>query len=223
MSYCKVPFYFFFCLFFIKSLKCLYVTDGSAIILEHVGTKYKLYSADMKWGSGSGNQLVTAASTNVDEDNLLWTVKVYEENKSITGDKINCNEVVTLKHVKSNGYLSGSSFGAVLSSNFELSVDKKDDYGQFQVICENERKNPFWEIGNSVFLKSVKYNGYVSTSKKYEFNKYNCHNCPILYHLEASIIRNNTGRNEQKWKAQTGVIISYFNEDAESTTEHDEL
>lgn len=194
--------------------KALYVTDGSSIILENIGTKYKLYSTDMKWGTGSKNQLVTAVASNVNEEDLLWTVHVFEEGKSVTGNKINCDEIITLKHVKSNGYLIGSTHDSILSNNLELSVDKTNDYGQFQVICENKKANSFWEIGKNVFLKSVNYNGYLSTSKNYEFNEYNCHNCPILYHLEACIMKYNYQKNDQKWKAKSGLIISHFNDDS---------
>ncbi|KYN97554.1 dolichyl-phosphate-mannose protein mannosyltransferase, putative, partial [Plasmodium reichenowi] len=68
--------FFLLSLFLSKICTCLYVTDGSSIILENIGTKYKLFSTDMKWGTGSGNQLVTAVTTNKNEDDLLWTVSL---------------------------------------------------------------------------------------------------------------------------------------------------
>ncbi|CRG94166.1 dolichyl-phosphate-mannose protein mannosyltransferase, putative, partial [Plasmodium gallinaceum] len=202
---------------------CLYVTDGSSIILENIGTKYKLFSTDMKWGTGSGNQLVTAVTTNNNEDDLLWTVSVYEEGKSFTGNKINCDEIVTLKHVKSNGYLISSKHESILSNNYELSVHKNNESGKFQVVCENKKHSSYWEVGKNVFLKSVNHNGYLSTSKSYEFNQYNCHNCPILHHLEACIMKYNYQKDEQKWRAKSGVIITQFNEDTNENYGSDEL
>ncbi|SBT79176.1 dolichyl-phosphate-mannose protein mannosyltransferase, putative [Plasmodium malariae] len=202
---------------------CFYVTDGSSIILENIGTKYKLFSTDMKWGSGSGNQLVTAVTTNKNEEDLLWTVNVYEEGKSFTGNKINCDEIVTLKHVKSNGYLIGSSHDSILSNNYELSVHQDNSSGKFQVVCENKKNKSYWKLGENVFLKNINHNGYLSTSKNYEFNQYNCYNCPILYHLEACIMKYNNQKDDQKWRAKSGVIISHFNYDKSEKYTNDEL
>ncbi|GAB66044.1 hypothetical protein PCYB_082050 [Plasmodium cynomolgi strain B] len=187
---------------FFKVHSCLYVTDGSSIILENVGTSYKLFSTDMKWGSGSGNQLVTAVTTNKNEENLLWTVNIYDDVKSFTGNKISCDEIITLKH---------------------LSVHESKESGKFQVICEKKKDSPYWSLGENIYLKSVDHNGYVSTSKSYEFNQYNCHNCPILYHLEACIMRYTYPRDEQKWRAKSGVIITPFNDERGEKFNGDEL
>ncbi|ANQ07757.1 Uncharacterized protein PCOAH_00022420 [Plasmodium coatneyi] len=214
---------FLFSFLFFKVHSCLYVTDGSSIILENVGTSYKLFSTDMKWGTGSGNQLVTTVTTNKNEENLLWTVNIYDDAKSFTGNKINCDEIITLKHVKSNGYLMGSSHESILSNNYELSVHQSKELAKFQVICENKKSNPYWSVGENIYLKSVDHGGYVSTSKSYEFNQYNCHNCPILYHLEACIMRYTYPRSEQKWKAKSGVIISQFNDERGDKFNVDEL
>ncbi|SBT76675.1 dolichyl-phosphate-mannose protein mannosyltransferase, putative [Plasmodium ovale] len=213
---------FAFCALFFKVYNCLYVTDGSSIILENVGTQYKLFSTDMKWGTGSGNQLVTAVTTKKNDDTLLWMVKVYEEGKSLTGNKINCDEIVTLKHLTSNGYLAGSHHYSVLSNNFELSVNEDIESGKFQVICEN-KKNKLWKLGEGVYLKNLKQNGYLSTSKKYEFNQNNCRNCPILHHLEVCILAYNYPKDDQKWKARSGVIINHISDDQGDKYSDDEL
>ncbi|CDO64538.1 dolichyl-phosphate-mannose protein mannosyltransferase, putative [Plasmodium reichenowi] len=215
--------FFLLSLFLSKICTCLYVTDGSSIILENIGTKYKLFSTDMKWGTGSGNQLVTAVTTNKNEDDLLWTVSLYEEEKSVTGRKINCDEIVTLKHVKSNGYLIGSKHDSILSNNYELSVHKDNEYGKFQVVCEKKKNTSYWEIGENVYLKNINQNGYLSTSKSYEFNQYNCHNCPIMYHLEACILKYSYPRDDQKWRAKSGVIIANFSDDKNEKVNRDEL
>ncbi|SCM24413.1 dolichyl-phosphate-mannose protein mannosyltransferase, putative [Plasmodium chabaudi chabaudi] len=204
---------FFLVSFFFKVYNCLYVTDGSAIILENTGTKYKLFSTDMKWGTGSGNQIVTTITTDKNEESLLWIVNVYEEGKSGIGNKIKCDEIVTLKHVKSNGYLIGSQHYSILSNNYELSVDSDNTFGKFQVVCESKKNDSYWMLNETVYLKSLNQNGYLSTSKKYEFNQYNCHNCPILYHLETCITKSSYQLNDYKWVAKSGVIISAFGED----------
>ncbi|EAA21512.1 hypothetical protein [Plasmodium yoelii yoelii] len=94
-----------------------------------------------------------------------------------------------------------------------LSIDKDNSFGRFQVICENKKGGSYWMLGENVYLKSLNQNGYLSTSKKYEFNQYNCHNCPILYHLETCITKSSYQKNEYKWIAKSGVIISAFGEE----------
>ncbi|GAW80530.1 hypothetical protein, conserved [Plasmodium gonderi] len=220
--YSSVGLFLFYFIFF-KVHNCVFVTDGSSIILENVGTSYKLFSTDMKWGTGSGNQLVTAVTTNKNDEDILWTVNVYDEVKSFTGNKIKCDEIVTLKHVKSNGYLIGSSHDSILSNNYELSVHSSKESGKFQVICENKKDKPFWLLGEIIYLKNIDRNGYISTSKSYEFNQYNCHNCPILYHLEACIMKYSYSRDGQKWKAKSGVIITPLKYDKGEKFNGDEL
>ncbi|VWU51000.1 dolichyl-phosphate-mannose protein mannosyltransferase, putative [Hepatocystis sp. ex Piliocolobus tephrosceles] len=213
-------FYFAFC----NLYHCLYVTDGSSIILENIGTKYKLYSTDMKWGTGSENQLVTAVTTNKNNDELLWTVRVYDESKSLTGDKISCDEIVVLKHVKSNAYLTGSEHLSILSNNYELNINEDIEQAKFQIICEKKKKaKNYWKLGENVFLKNINKNGLLSTNKKYEFNDFNCHNCPILNHLETCILKSNNQNDNQKWKAKSGVILSHFHDDSNNTYSYDEF
>ena len=50
------------------------MTCGSAIKLQHVGTGFRVHSHDIKWGSGSQQQSVTAMNS-MDDPNSLWVVK----------------------------------------------------------------------------------------------------------------------------------------------------
>ena len=70
------------------------VTCGSVIKLQHVSTGYRLHSHEIKWGSGSSQQSVTAMN-GMDDPNSLWEVKGAHGTHCAQGSPIKNGEVLT--------------------------------------------------------------------------------------------------------------------------------
>ena len=75
------------------------VTCGSTIKILHKDTKYYLHSHAIVWGSGSGQQSVTATSTQTDA-NSLWVVSEPMKSSSTCelAMPIPCGSVISLEH-----------------------------------------------------------------------------------------------------------------------------
>ena len=69
------------------------VTCGSVIKLQHVSTGYRLHSHEIKWGSGSSQQSVTAMN-GMDDPNSLWEVKGAHGTHCAQGSPIKNGEVL---------------------------------------------------------------------------------------------------------------------------------
>ena len=69
------------------------VTCGSVIKLQHVSTGYRLHSHEIKWGSGSSQQSVTAMNA-MDDPNSLWQVKGAHGTHCAQGSPIKNGEVL---------------------------------------------------------------------------------------------------------------------------------
>ena len=76
------------------------VTFGSTIKLIHKETKHHLHSHNIAWGSGSGQQSVTATGSQNDPGSL-WIVKeaVKSSMPAEAGELIPCGTVISLEHV----------------------------------------------------------------------------------------------------------------------------
>lgn len=106
------------------------VTCGSAVKLQHKESGYRLHSHGINWGSGSGQQSVTAFEQYVNADplvvyapvlhrslivprsvrgadpNSLWAIKEgYGIAKCVYGTPIKCNDVVRFVHVQTQRHL----------------------------------------------------------------------------------------------------------------------
>lgn len=75
------------------------VTCGSGIKLVHKETKYHLHSHAIAWGSGSGQQSVTATSSQGDP-NSIWVVKepIRTSQTCELSKPILCGSMISLEH-----------------------------------------------------------------------------------------------------------------------------
>ena len=101
-----------------------YVTCGSVVKLVHEATGYRLHSHDINWGSGSGQQSVTAVSTDADVNSLWQVSNAYGSIQCLSGTPISCGSVVRLKHVRTQNFLHSHLHQAPLSHAQEVSSIK---------------------------------------------------------------------------------------------------
>lgn len=90
------------------------MTCGSAIKLTHQLTGYKLHSHDVKYGSGSGQQSVTAFPQ-ADDPNSYFVVQAADGQQCARGQSIKCGDVVRLQHQATGAYLHSHLHASPLS------------------------------------------------------------------------------------------------------------
>lgn len=185
------------------------LTYGSAISVIHVKTNYKLFSAKISWGSGSGMQAVTANDDSYD-NSLLWILlEGTGEKFKPTGTYVLCGDIIRLEHNSSHKFLHSHTFVSPISKAYEVcgyggtnpSVDSN-----FQVICDDEYQK-YWMLNKPVRLKHVSLTGFLKAESSKVFNYENCPRCPIMGHLEVVVTKHSNKMHDQLWKAVGGVIL----------------
>ncbi|ETN65276.1 mannosyltransferase [Anopheles darlingi] len=126
-----------------------YVTCGTVLKLQNVDYRVRLHSHDVKYGTGSGQQSVTA--TELQEDvNSHWAIKAATGKHCERGEPIKCGETIRLHHLATNKNLHSHHFQSPLSGNQEISA-YGDDQGEgdsgdhWTLICSGDswlRTNP---------------------------------------------------------------------------------
>lgn len=190
------------------------VTYGSALTIQHVDSKFYLFSAKISWGSGSGQQAVTAMPSKVSEvdTSLLWYIR--ESGKMASrpaGEAVKCDDYIRLEHVTSNRNLHSHELPSPISQQFEVSAYGEDGEGDdddtFQLVCSSKG---VWKTGDSVQLRHSHTGGYLTASKQKRFNSQNCPRCPIQGHLEVAV--SSPGSNPTAfsfWTAEDGALLSH--------------
>lgn len=174
----------FFCLHVLLFCRCEHVTCGSIVKLIHKETNHHLHSHAIAWGSGSGQQSITATGSQNDGGSL-WLVK--EGSKSLqscdVGSSVSCGSVIRLEHVNTGKNLHSHLFKAPLSGNQEVSGfgdNGNGDSGDNWVVeCNPGEK--YWERSTPFSLKHADTNKYLYTAENVKFNQQNCGGgCPIM-------------------------------------------
>ena len=73
------------------------VTIGSVVKLLHDRTKYRLHSHEVAYGSGSGQQSVTAVP-NGEDANSYWVVSAPEDQWKAHGTPVKSGDKIRLQH-----------------------------------------------------------------------------------------------------------------------------
>jgi len=197
-----------------------YVTCTSLMKLENQNYMVRLHSHDVKYGTGSGQQSVTATHEK-DDHNSYWVVKGSKDKPCGRGDPVECNAVVRFEHLATKRNLHSHHFNSPLSGNQEVSAYGKNGEGDsgdhWRVVCSNT----FWERAGTVRLKHVDTDMWLSLSGQ-SFGR------PINGQME--VVGASYADSSSYWKAQEGVFVKpadigmgSFVRDASEHIVHNEL
>ncbi|XP_053601221.1 stromal cell-derived factor 2 [Plodia interpunctella] len=182
-----------------QASKAEYVTCGTILKLINTDLKLRLHSHDVKYGSGSGQQSVTAVDVS-DDHNSHWQVKAATGEDCKRGSPIKCNSVIRLQHVGTKKNLHSHYFTSPLSSNQEVSCYGDDDGlgdsgDHWTVICNND----FWRRDTPVKLRHVDTAAYLAGSGR-TFGR------PISGQGEVVGVNSQYG-SYTDWQAKEGLFV----------------
>eukprot|EP00472_Partenskyella_glossopodia_P014168 CAMPEP_0197539176 /NCGR_PEP_ID=MMETSP1318-20131121/61862_1 /TAXON_ID=552666 /ORGANISM="Partenskyella glossopodia, Strain RCC365" /LENGTH=219 /DNA_ID=CAMNT_0043097813 /DNA_START=44 /DNA_END=703 /DNA_ORIENTATION=+ len=190
-----------------------YVTCGSTLKLKH-RTGFHLHSHDINWGSGSGQQSVTAMKSS-DDTNSLWTVaSPHGKPTCIQGSLIKCGQVVRLVHHNTKKYLHSHRHASPVSRRFEISgygnsrENHSDPGDNWIVKCDSH--SGYWQRDSLVKLMHPNTGSCLFAEKKTAFTQQNCRNCPIVGQLEVSGLQQcqHIASKDAEWKAADGIFFA---------------
>ncbi|XP_049887155.1 stromal cell-derived factor 2 [Pectinophora gossypiella] len=144
--------------------KAEYVTCGTILKLFNTDLRLRLHSHDVKYGSGSGQQSVTAVDV-ADDHNSHWLVRAAAGEPCKRGVPIKCNTNIRLQHVGTKKNLHSHYFSSPLSGHQEVSCygddDGEGDSGDYwTVVCNND----FWRRDSPVKFKHVDTGAFLAGS-----------------------------------------------------------
>nr|CDJ82786.1 MIR domain containing protein [Haemonchus contortus] len=174
------------------------ITCGSVLKLSNANEGSRLHSHDVKYGSGSGQQSVTAVTAS-DDVNSHWQIYPALGEKCHRGDPIKCGDKIRLKHLTTGCFLHTHHFQAPLSSHYqEISCfggDTQSDTGDnWQILCNSDE----WLESDAVKIKHVDTSVYLALSGQ-QFGR------PI--HGQREVVGTDGITSGGKWKAAEGVYM----------------
>lgn len=195
-----------------------HITCGSVVKFSNEAKpKVRLHSHDIKYGSGSGQQSVTAAE---DQDtNSYWAILGPKTKQCNRGEPIECGSIIRLQHVQTRKFLHSHLFKSPLSSQQEVSAfgnDNESDTGDHWIIdCPGK----VWKKNQALSLKHVDTDSWLSLSG-------NTYGRPIYGQME--VICTGSKDRLSNWKTVEGVYVQPTGQTTEPEPEtvpieHDEL
>lgn len=186
------------------------VTCGSVVKLMNTMSNTNLHSHQIAWGSGSGQQSITASGSNNDQGDL-WIIKDATTAKApcVLATPLSCNSRIRLEHMQTGKLLHSHLFKAPLTGNQEVSgfgeAGNGDTGDNWTVVCDGESEK-LWIRGQPIHLQHVDTSKYLYTSEQAKFTTSNCgHGCPIMGQLEVSASQRKDARS--KWISTQGVYF----------------
>ncbi|SPQ97783.1 MIR domain-containing protein [Plasmodiophora brassicae] len=181
------------------------VTMLSAVQLLH-SSGYRLHSHPISYGSGSGQQSVTALKGAANHENLFQVHNADKEPVVAAGSPVKCGSVVRLRHVATKKWLHSHLHDSPISKNQEVScfgdAGQSDTGDNWRVQCSGEN----WTRDADVQLVHVDTNTYLSARLSNMFTQGNCPGCPINGQLEVYCQRSSSDQ-QTKWKTAEGVFF----------------
>ncbi|XP_041476222.1 stromal cell-derived factor 2-like [Lytechinus variegatus] len=174
-----------------------YVTCGS--IVKLINQKYgaRLHSHDIHYGSGSGQQSVTAVDSTTDQ-NSYWQIKGKLDKNCVRGEPIKCGSTIRLQHIATKRNLHSHHFQSPLSSNQEVSSFGEngdgDEGDNWAVVCSTSN----WKRSEPVRFKHVATENYLSMSGQ-------VYGRPI--HGQKEVCALSSLSNANQWKVMEGIFV----------------
>ncbi|KAG0242534.1 stress-responsive transcription factor hsf1 [Actinomortierella wolfii] len=185
------------------------VTCGSSIKLAHEGTGMRLHSHPVTYGSGSGQQSVTAFQGS-DDTNSLWTVMGAHGYTCERGEPVPCGSTIRLKHVNSRKFLhSHGAHRSPMSGGFEVSAYDGMDRGDNWVVqCPSgtqSKNSGFWLRESPIQLAHEDTDSALLTaSKRYVYGSPIPGQLEVAGHKASYMI----SASDQRWIAQEGIYFA---------------
>ncbi|XP_061182820.1 stromal cell-derived factor 2-like [Saccostrea echinata] len=190
-----------------------YVTCGSTLKLKNNYHGVRLHSHDVKYGSGSGQQSVTAVDS-TDDNNSYWQIRAKTGTECTRGNPIKCGQTVRLLHVTTRRNLHSHHFQSPLSRNLEVSAfgeDGEGDEGDHWVVtCSGK----YWSRNEKIRIKNVVTENYLHVAGD-TFGR------PIHGQREVSGYPSPSEMNY--WQAAEGIFIKPSDPPQGVKDTHDEL
>lgn len=196
------------------------MTCGSTIKLVHEPTRFRLHSHEIAYGSGSGQQSITAHAARNDP-NSYWLVKEGDDERvCAVGAPVQCGATLRLEHINTRRNLHSHTFSAPLTpKHHEVSgfgVAGEGDSGDSWVVeCEENMQcsaadqcedDGLWKRGELVRLRNVNTGRLLVTSATSRFDDSNCPHCPINGQQEVSAT---AAKSESTlWFAGEGIYVT---------------
>ncbi|CCD65180.1 MIR domain-containing protein [Caenorhabditis elegans] len=181
-----------------------FVTCYSVLKFINANDGSRLHSHDVKYGSGSGQQSVTAVK-NSDDINSHWQIFPALNAKCNRGDAIKCGDKIRLKHLTTGTFLHSHHFTAPLSKQHqevsafgsEAESDTGDDW---TVICNGDE----WLESEQFKLRHAVTGSYLSLSGQ-QFGR------PI--HGQREVVGTDSITGGSAWKVAEGIYIKHQQKD----------
>ncbi|XP_055387009.1 stromal cell-derived factor 2 [Condylostylus longicornis] len=195
----------------VEGNKSRYVTCGSLIKLMNYDYSYRLHSHDVKYGSGSGQQSVTAVDLKEDV-NSHWYVKSKIKKTCERGEPIKCGDIIRLEHLTTKKNLHSHYFSSPLAGEQEVSCygdDGEGDTGDhWEVICSGDN----WERVTPIQLRHTDTGAYLGITGR-TFGR------PISGQMEVAGFSGPT--RGTRWVTQEGLYI--MPKETKDEIRHDEF
>jgi len=176
------------------------VTCGSIIKLKHMATGNRLHSHEVNYGSGSGQQSVTAV-LQADDPNSFWILRGPHGGHCRQGEPIKHGQVLRLQHLNTRRNLHSHLHQSPLSRHQEVSCFGENGDGDisdnWMLETENGKPGDIWQRKAVFVLRHVDTALYLH-SHDVKYNR------PIAGQCEVTAI--NKGTNS-RWIVAEGVFF----------------
>ena len=133
-----------------KELSC-----NSALKITHVSSGYHLSSAEINWGSGSGQQSVTATISPGDTSSMWMVVEAEGKDTCLAGKPIMCGDTVRMTHLLTGKNLHSHGFRSPLTGQQEVSAFGDNGAGDtgdnWKIVCPSGMGKP-WKTDKPFYL-----------------------------------------------------------------------
>ncbi|KAL6071182.1 Stromal cell-derived factor 2 [Balamuthia mandrillaris] len=177
------------------------VTCGSVIALKHVATGYRLHSHQVAYGSGSGQQSVTAVTSADDTDNL-WTVRGPHGGHCRQGTPVKKGQTIRLQHLSTRQNLHSHLHVSPLSRQQEVSCFGENGKGDSGDNWDVECNGDIWQRGEQIMLRHSDTGLYL-------------HSHPIRYRNPIpgqQEVTANVPSEQTKWTTEEGIYFPVLEE-----------
>uniref|UniRef100_A0A8C4N896 Stromal cell-derived factor 2-like 1 n=1 Tax=Eptatretus burgeri TaxID=7764 RepID=A0A8C4N896_EPTBU len=182
------------------------VTCGSVVKLLNGKHDVRLHSHDVKYGSGSGQQSVTAVKE-ADDGNSYWRLRGVNADCQ-RGEPVACGQVLRLTHMNTGRNLHSHHFSSPLSGQQEVSAfgegGEGDQLDHWVVECSGKH----WRRSETVKFKHLVTGVWLSVSGE-QYGR------PISGQREVSGA--SSPSQHSSWKAMEGVFLQAQAEHASHT------